>query len=264
MTALDYRSFLESKVCATPSAAVEIEASAVNPILKPHQRAIVRWMVAGGQRACFAAFGLGKTLIQLEAVRLTLDRVGGRGLIVIPLGVRQEFVRDAAMLEIEVRFIRSIEEAGETGIYLTNYETVRDGKLDPRRFTVASLDEASVLRGFGGTKTFREFMRLFAGDGKTLNARTRGADVPYRFVATATPSPNDFIELLSYAAYLGIMDVSAAKTRFFKRDSTKADVLTIHPHKEREFWAWVSSWAVFLQSPVDMCGCECHRRPDAT
>lgn len=248
----DYRQFLAEKVCTAPSAAVELDPAAVNPILKPHQQAIARWMVQGGRRACFAAFGLGKTLIQLEAVRLTLQHAGGRGLVVIPLGVRQEFVRDAAMLGIEITFIRRIEEAGETGIYLTNYETVRDGKLDPREFTVASLDEASVLRGFGGTKTFREFMRLFAGDGKTLNERTRGADVPYRFVATATPSPNDYIELLSYAAYLGIMDVSAAKTRFFKRDSTKADVLTLHPHKVREFWLWVASWAIFVQRPSDL------------
>ena len=249
-----YRAFLEAKVCTTPTAAVEIAPGAVNPMLKRHQEAIVRWMVEGGQRACFAAFGLGKTFIQLEVMRLTLERVGGRGLIVVPLGVRQEFMKDAATLGIPVRFVRSIEECDETGIYLTNYETVRDGKLDPRHFTAASLDEAAVLRGFGGTKTFREFMRLFAGDGKTLNARVRGRDVRYRFVATATPSPNDYIELLSYAAFLGIMDVSAAKTRFFKRDSTKADKLTLHPHKEREFWLWVSTWAVFVQCPSDITG----------
>lgn len=251
-TTTDYCAFLEAKVCTAPMMGQEIQHSAVNPILKPHQRVIVQWMVEGGRRACFAAFGLGKTIIQLETLRITLERAGGRGLIVIPLGVRQEFTRDAAMLGTSVQFIRRIEEAGATGIYLTNYETVRDGKLDPRQFTVASLDEASVLRGFGGTKTFREFMRLFAGDGKTLNERIRGREVEYRFVATATPSPNDYIELLSYAAYLGIMDVSAAKTRFFKRDSTKADKLTLHPHKEREFWLWVSSWAIFVQRPSDL------------
>ncbi len=75
---------------------------------------------------------------------------------------------------------------------------------------------------------------------------------PYRFVATATPSPNDYIELLSYAAFLGIMDVGEAKTRFFKRNSEQADQLTIHPHKVEEFWLWVNSWAVFLQRPSDL------------
>jgi DNA modification methylase len=249
---MNYRDFLARKIAAAKSTGEPVEASAVHPRLKPHQRDIVRWAVLGGCRAIFAAFGLGKTGIQLEIVRIILERVGGMGLIVIPLGVRLEFMREAEQLGLQVRFIRTNAEIDGPGIYLTNYESVRDGKLDPRLFVVASLDEASVLRGFGGTKTFREFMALFAGDRKTLNARTRAAAVKYRFVATATPSPNDYIELLAYAAFLGIMDVSAAKTRFFKRDSTKADHLTIHPHKEAEFWLWVASWAIFVQRPSDL------------
>lgn len=248
-----YREFLSAKTVSASDFGFPVDASEINLILKPHQAAIVQWMVAGGRRACFAAFGLGKTVIQIEVVRLTRERVGGRALIVIPLGVRQEFTRDAAMLGVTVKFIRRIEEALDPeGIYLTNYETIRDGKMSPHHFSVASLDEAAVLRGFGGTKTFREFMALFAGDRKTMDSRVRSGGVPYRFVATATPSPNDYIELLAYAAYLGIMDVSQAKTRFFKRDSTKADVLTIHPHKEREFWLWVASWALFVQRPSDL------------
>jgi DNA modification methylase len=95
-------------------------------------------------------------------------------------------------------------------------------------------------------------MAIFAGDRKTMDSRIRGEAVPYRFVATATPSPNEFIELLAYSAFLSVMDVGQAKTRFFKRDSTKADVLTIHPHKEREFWLWVASWALFVQKPSDL------------
>jgi DNA modification methylase len=250
-----YREFLEAKVAAAPSFGFGIPAAAVNDRLLPHQAAIVPWMVSGGRRALFASFGLGKSVMQLEAVRLCAEYERSRGLIVIPLGVRQEFRRDAVEIlgwSEPPRFIRSIDEADSTGVYLTNYETIRDGKLDPRKFVAASLDEASVLRGFGGTKTFREFMRLFAGDGKTLNTRIRGSEVKYRFVATATPSPNDYIELLAYAAYLGIMEVSQAKTRFFKRNSEKADELTIHPHKEDEFWHWVSSWALFITKPSDL------------
>jgi hypothetical protein len=234
-----YRAFLEAKRCVAPEFGFGVDAGEVHALLKPHQRDTVRWAVRGGRRAIFAKFGLGKTFMQLEVTRLTLAAAGGRGLIVLPLGVRQEFRRDAEKLGIEVRFIRSIAEASATGIYLTNYETVRDGKLDPRAFTVCCLDEASVLRGFGGTKTFREFMRLFEA-------------VPYRFVATATPSPNDYIEILAYSAFLGVMEVGEAKTRFFKRNSEKADQLTIHPHKEREFWLWVASWALFLQAPSDL------------
>lgn len=250
-----YLDFLRRKVPSAPATGFEVDLGDVNPRLPPHARAIVPWLLSGGRRALFASFGLQKTVTQLEAVRLAAQHADGVGLIVIPLGVRQEFRRDAVQhlgWKEPPRFIRSIEECDSTGVYLTNYETVRDGKIDPRHFAASSLDEAACLRGFGGTKTFREFMRLFAGDGKTLNERVRSAGVRYRFVATATPSPNDYIELLAYAAYLDIMDVSAAKTRFFKRDSTKADQLTIHPHKEREFWLWVASWALFITKPSDL------------
>jgi len=206
-----YQEFLRSKVKLAETWGFEVPDADIHPILKPHQRAAVQWMVAGGRRACFGAFGLGKSVIQLEAVRITREQSGGRGLIVIPLGVRQEFIRDAALLDIRVKFIRRIEEVeDEATLYLTNYETIRDGKLDPAAFSVASLDEAAVLRGLGGTKTFREFMRTFTGDAGPTGKRNQASRVPRRFVATATPSPNDYIELLSYAAFLGIMDVSQA------------------------------------------------------
>lgn len=248
-----YDNFLRAKVTLPTEAGFPCEPHEVNPLLKQHQVAMVCWAVRGGRRALFAAFGLGKSVMQLEIVRITRSKAGGMGLIVIPLGVRQEFYRDAAMLGIQIKFVRSHEECTDPdGIYLTNYESVRDGKLDPTLFTVASLDEASCLRGFGGTKTFREFMALFAGDRKTIAQRVRTDGVAYRFVATATPSPNEFIELLAYSAFLGIMDIGQAKTRFFKRNSEKADQLTIHPHKEREFWLWCASWGLFVQRPSDL------------
>ncbi len=230
----------------------------INPKLKPHNKLMVKWLVEGGKRACFASFGLHKTVTQLEAVRLTLAKIGsGSGLIVCPLSVRQEFVEDSKNIlgwDTAPRFIRRPEEMDGDGIYLTNYESIRDGKLDPKLFVVASLDEASVLRGLSGSKTFREFMRLFTGDGGPMQVRRQAERIKFRYVATATPSPNDYIELLAYADFLGIMDVSQAKTRFFKRDSTHADNLTLHPHKEEEFWLWVSSWALFVSKPSDITG----------
>ena len=239
-----YHSFLKNKVRIDQGCGFPCEPSEVSSHCKPFTRDIVAWAVRGGRRAIFASFGLHKTVTQLETIRLTLEKSKGkRGLIVCPLGVRQEFKRDAVerlKWKEPPMFIRSIKEASEGGIYLTNYETVRDGKLDPRKFDAVSLDEASVLRGFGGTKTFREFMNLFEGTNS------------YRFVATATPSPNEYIELLAYAAFLDVMDVGQAKTRFFKRDATKADQLTLHPHKEKEFWLWVASWALFIQRPSDL------------
>lgn len=257
-----YADFISAKVPFATESGFDVGDGEINPLLKPHQRACVRWAVRGGRRALFESFGLGKSVQQLEVLRLTLEKLGrGRALIIAPLGVRQEFKRDTHKLATgddpdftdaqraalkrwqkgrpdrvpSIRFVRRTEEVDADGIYITNYESVRDGRLSPYLFDAVSLDEASCLRGFGGTKTFREFMALFAGDRKTLNARTRSKGIPYRFVATATPSPNEYVELLAYAAFLDIMDVSAGKTRFFKRDSTKADNLTIHPHKVREF-----------------------------
>ncbi|MBM0235893.1 hypothetical protein JNW88_00125 [Micromonospora sp. ATA32] len=239
-----YLDFLTAKTPVAATTGLHVDPGEVHPILKPHQRDIVTWAVRGGRRAIFAAFGLGKSVIQLEILRLVLSRTGGRALIVCPLGVRQEFVRDAAMLGLTVTFTRTSGGVDGPGIYLTNYESVRDGKLDPNLFNAVSLDEASILRSFG-SKTYQTFLPLFDG-------------VKYRFAATATPSPNRYKELIHYAGFLGVMDTGNALTRFFQRDSTKANNLTLYPHKEREFWLWLNTWAVFLQRPSDVCGCGCH------
>jgi hypothetical protein len=234
-----YRSFLEGKIKLASFDGVEIDAAEINPVLKPHQRDIVVWALTGGRRAIFAAFGLGKTLMQLEILRLVRKHAGGMTLIVLPLGVRQEFFRDAELLGLTLKFIRYDREADAgVDVHVTNYESVLDGKVTPQAFTAASLDEAAVLRSYG-SKTYQTFLPLFA-------------DVRFRFVATATPSPNRYKELIHYAGFLGIMDTGQALTRFFQRDSTKANELNLYPHKEDEFWLWMHSWAVFVQKPSDL------------
>ena len=235
----DYTKFLKAKVDFQQDYGFDIDDDDINPILMPHQRAIVKWAVKGGRRAIFAAFGLGKSVMQLETVRLTIARTERQaGLIICPLGVRQEFKRDAEMLGLQITFIRRDSEIDGPGLYLTNYESVRDGKLTPTNFDAVSLDEASVLRSFG-SKTFIEFLPKMAG-------------VPARFVATATPAPNRFKELIHYAGFLGVMDTGQALTRFFKRDSTNANNLTLHPHKVEEFWLWLATWSIFLQKPSEL------------
>jgi DNA modification methylase len=237
-----YFEFLENKVAFDSSCGFHVDPSEVNPILLPHQRDSVIWAVRQGRVGLFASFGLGKSVMQLEWVRLTLKHTLGAGLIVAPLNVVGEFKRDAAMLGITITFIQKDSQAIFTdgAIYITNYESVREGKLDPSQFSAVSLDEATILSSFGGTKTFREFMRYFEYSGK------------HRMVATATPSPNQYIELLAYAGFLEVGDVGQMKTRFFKRDSTKADNLTLHPHKEDEFWLWCSTWGIFISKPSDL------------
>ena len=235
---MKYINFLKNKIALSALSGFHIDLSEINPMLKPHQMDIVKWSLRGGCRAIFAAFGLGKSFMQLEILRIIGSRESGRQLIIAPLGVRQEFKIDADKLGIRIRFVRHTEELSGPGLYITNYESVRDGRLDPNEFNAVSLDEASCLRSYG-SKTFQTFLDLFQG-------------VRYRFVATATPSPNRYKELIHYAGFLGIMDTGQALTRFFKRNSSKANELTIHPHMEKEFWLWVSSWAIFVQKPSDL------------
>lgn len=239
-----YITFLREKIKLARFGGFDVDLEEVNPRLKPHTRDIVRWMVKGGSRAVFASFGLHKTATQLEALRLIGVHRPGLRLQVLPLGVRQEFFREAAERffgdhAVDLRFIRSDAEIhDERTIYLTNYESVREGKVNPALFRAASLDEASILRSYG-SKTYQEFLPAFA-------------PVEFKFVATATPDPNRYKELIHYAGYLGVMDTGQALTRFFQRDSEKAGNLTLYPHKEREFWLWVASWAVFITKPSDL------------
>lgn len=238
---MNYNEFLIKKIAIAQDYGFEIDKKDLSDILKPHQKDVVQWMIKGGKRAVFASFGLGKTLMQLEAIRQIISKEGGKGLIVCPLGIRQEFKHDAeVLLNIKIEYVRTQKEVenAKEDILITNYERVRDGDINPQFFTVTSLDEASVLRGYG-TKTYQSFLHLFKG-------------VKYKFVCTATPSPNKYKELIHYAGYLEIMDTGQALTRFFKRDSTQANNLTLYEHKEKEFWYWVSSWGNFLTKPSDL------------
>ena len=240
---MDYMAFLKSKMVIAPESGFDIDPSAVNPALKPHQRDAVVWAVHGGKRALFESFGLGKTVQELEFCRIVIEREGGKALIILPLGVKQEFARDAVHVlgwEKPPKYVRTMAEveAAEESILMTNYERVRDGDIRPDYFTATSLDEASVLRSFG-SKTYQTFLPKFR-------------NVRYKLVSTATPSPNRYKELIHYAGYLDVMDTGQALTRFFQRDSTKANNLTLYPHKKDEFWLWVSTWALCIQYPSDL------------
>lgn len=239
---MNYKEFLESKIELATESGFMVDPADINPALKPHQRDAVRWALKGGRRALFESFGLGKTIQEIEFCYQAVKHYGGRALIVLPLGVKQEFTRDA--VEIlgydQPEYCRTMEEVGKcrSRIVLTNYERVRDGDIRPEYFAATSLDEASVLRSFG-SKTYQTFLDKFK-------------NVPYKLVATATPSPNRYKELIHYAGYLEVMDTGQALTRFFQRDSTKANNLTLYPNMEDEFWMWVSSWALFVTKPSDL------------
>lgn len=240
---MNYQEFLESKMVIAPETGFDVDPAVINEKLLPHQRDAVIWALHGGKRALFESFGLGKTVQQLEFCRLAAEHENGQALIVVPLGVKQEFVRDARDMlgwGYDIPYVRNMEEIRQHSerVLLTNYERVRDGDIDPEYFAVTSLDEASVLRSFG-SKTYQTFLSKFR-------------NVRYKMVATATPSPNKYKEMIHYAGYLDVMDTGQALTRFFQRDSTKSNNLTLYPHKQEEFWLWVSSWALCIQKPSDL------------
>ncbi len=164
-----YRTFLESKVKLAKPQGFEVDSTDINPAVKDFAREIVRWAVRGGRRAIFSAFGLHKTSVQLECARLIVKHTKGRALIVLPLGVRQEFFdevrqRFTGAHAVRLKFIKTTAELEDQEtpidpvtpwiplIHVTNYEPVRDGKIAVDSLTFISLDEAAILRGYG-TKT---------------------------------------------------------------------------------------------------------------
>lgn len=235
-----YLEFLRSKIPQAEIAGFE-PLSAPHPSLFPHQVDIATWCTRGGRRAAFANFGLGKTRIHLQIAAWVVEKTGGRFLIIAPLGVRQEFTQsDGPAMGLRIEYVATNEDvaASTASVLITNYERVRDGGIDLEQFAGVGLDEASVLRSYG-SQNYQAALKW-------------GRKVKYRFVFTATPSPNRYKELIHYAAFLGVMDSGEALTRFFQRDSSEAGNLTLYPHMEKAFWAWMSSWAVFMQKPSDL------------
>lgn len=236
----DYQAFLERKIKIAEPLGFEFDRSTLPDWLKPHQNDLIAWAIRGGRRAIFASFGLGKTVMQIEIAHAVVNKTGKPFLIGTPLDVRSEFEEDAAKLNKQIRYVRDMQEvhaavADGVFILMSNYERIREDKFDPSYFGGVSFDEGAVIRNLD-SKTADYIINKFSV-------------IKYRYVATAVPSPNDYTELLNYAHFLGIMDRSQALTRFFQRNSTKAGDLSLYPHKKREFWLWVHSWAVFLTKP---------------
>jgi DNA modification methylase len=238
----DYKSFLEGKIVVAEDFGFEITPEHLTEMLLPHQKDIVTWCLKGGRRAIFASFGLGKTIMQLEIAKQCIRETNKPFLICMPLGVVGEFKDDNELLKTghQLEYITDTDElsAVENKIYVTNYERVRKGDINPESFGGVSFDEASILRSLK-TETTNYVLKYFK-------------KVKYRFVATATPTPNDFIEILNYADYLGVIDRGHALTRFFQRDSQHAGHLKLYENKKEEFWKWVSTWAVFINKPSDL------------
>ena len=243
-----YSAHLETKIQVQACEGFEVPLERLHQALRTrpfeHQSVIAQWALRGGKRLVAAQFGLGKTTIGSEACRQIHLRTGGKTLIIGELNVKYQFQQvDGARLGMDIQYVRTDDEIdAATSPYLyTNYERVRDGAISPealKQFVAVWLDEASVLADYG-SKTFQTFCTLFQ-------------DTLYKSAASATPARNKYKELLHYAHWLGIADSGLCLTKYFKRNSQKANELTLKESMEQEFWLWASSWALFVEKPSDL------------
>lgn len=227
----EYEAFLARKVLTATDHGIEV--AEVNPALFGFQAEIVKWSLRKGRSAIFASTGLGKTIMQCEWAA----HVPGRVLILAPLAVAPQTVREARKIDLAVTYARNQEEAdrGER-ITITNYEML--DHFDPSQFTGVVLDESSILKSYTGT-TKRALVDRFAL-------------TPFKLACTATPAPNDHMELGNHAEFLGVLGSTEMLARWFINDTMKAGAYRLKRHAEGDFWRWVASWAVCARMPSDV------------
>lgn len=229
----EYLDFLASK--APRAQATGIEPSSLPMHLFDFQRAVTEFALRQGRAGIFLDTGLGKTAIQLEWCRQAAEASNGRALLLTPLAVARQIEREAQRFAYEARVIREMDEAG-AGINICNYD--RLDKLQPSWFGAVSLDESSVLKSFTGVTT------------RTLISRF--SDHRFRLSCTATPAPNDHMELGQQAEFLGIMASNEMLARWFISDQTEMGKYRLKRHGEESFWDWMASWSRCAQSPDDL------------
>jgi hypothetical protein len=224
---MSYAAFVEAKALTVP--AVGLDTDRLHEKLFPWQAAVTRWALRRGRAALFEDCGLGKTFQQLEWAR----HIPGRVLILTPLAVAQQTVAEAARFGIPAVYAR--EEIGAQ-IVVTNYEML--AHFEPSAFMGVVLDESSILKSY---------------DGATRTAMIEAfKHTPYRLCCTATPAPNDHMELGNHAEFLGVMTRTEMLATFFVHDGGETQSWRIKRHAERDFWRWVCSWAVSVRNPDDI------------
>lgn len=237
----DYAAFLERKrITDVPTGIPESKLPTVNGNAFDWQADIIRWAWRRGRAALFADCGLGKSLQQLEWARGVCDYTGGRVLLLAPLAVASQTIREAAKFNImaSIGYARSQDEADTAGcqIVVTNYEMLHH--FDMSAFSGIVLDESSILKSHTGK--YR------------TDLIERAASIPFRLACTATPAPNDFMELGNHAEFLGVMTRTEMLAMFFVHDGGDTSKWRLKGHAESEFWLWLCSWAVMLRHPSDL------------
>ena len=227
---IEYQEFLEQKTRADVPTGLSVIPE-LNAALFPFQRDIVAWALKRGRSAIFADCGMGKTLMQLEWAR----HIPGDVLILAPLAVAKQTVREGEKFGISVNYARAQSDV-VPGITITNYEMLQH--FDASRFTGVVLDESSILKAY---------------DGKTRTAIIDAfRSTPFRLACTATPAPNDYMELGNHSEFLGVMSRSEMLSMFFVHDGGETQTWRLKGHAEQAFWKWLASWAVLIRKPSDL------------
>lgn len=233
---IDYETFLASKrIASEPVGLAADRIDSPHPLLFPFQRDIVRWALRRGRAAVFANTGLGKTLMQIEWARHIHAATGGNVLILAPLAVGAQTIAEAAKIGVVVHSARDQSDVAP-GLTITNYERLH--LFDPAAFGAIVLDESSIIKGFNSA--IRKQLNLFV------------AGIPYRLACTATPAPNDLIELTNHAEFLDIMSGKEIVALFFTQDGNSTHDWRLKGHARADFWRWLASWAIAVRSPADL------------
>ena len=232
---MNYNEFLKNKLITYEHSGFEIDIENINKFLFDWQRIVVRWALSVGKAALFESCGLGKTVQQVEWSRLVHEKTTGDILIVAPLAVSYQTTEEAKKIDVKVNICKSQADV-QPGINITNYE--RLDKFDTSKFVGVVLDESSILKGFT-SKTKIALIDAFR-------------DTPYKLCCTATPSPNDHMELLNHAEFLSVMRSNEALARWFINDTMQFGSYRLKKHAINDFWRWVSSWAVCINKPSDI------------
>jgi hypothetical protein len=229
----DYHAFLDAKRNPVANQGPEVDPADLHPSLFDFQRQITAWAIHKGRAAIFADTGLGKTRQQVEWAHA----LGVRTLILAPLAVAGQTVREAAAMGRTVTYAHDGSESPPTGITITNYERLE--RFDPADYEAVVLDESSILKAFS-VVTKKALISAFAG------AR-------YRLCCTATPAPNDIEELCNHAHFLGLMTPAEMRSTFFIADSRGEFMrYRLKRHAHKAFYRWLSSWSMAVRRPSDL------------
>lgn len=233
---MDYQSFLSQKQATVQAVGFSLDPAQLHPGLRADQRDVVLWALRLGRAALFLDTGLGKTRTQLEWARHVAAHTGRPVLVLAPLAVAHQTVKEGRKIDLDVTYVRSQSACGDNGVYVTNYEML--DAFDTTAFSGVVLDESSILKAFSGV-TRKKLQASFA-------------QTPYRLCCTATPAPNDHMELSNHAEFLGVMTGAEMLARWFINDSMKAENYRLKHHARADFWRWVTSWAVCATKPSDL------------